>query len=77
MDQFKLRINDSESLIILSMVANVSEGNIDTSTPKKQRSFVNLLKKTDLGDSLEEVTNIFVGIEQDLTSNDVANHGNL
>ena len=42
--------------------------NIETA-PKKQRSFVKLLNKSDLGDSLEEVNNILVGIEQDLANN--------
>ena len=47
---------------------NVKVMNNET-TPKKQRSFVKLLNKSDLGDSLEEVNNILVGIEQDLASN--------
>ena len=40
----------------------------------KERSFVKLLNKTDLGNSLEHVNNILVGIEKDLSSKALENN---
>merc|ERR1712106_689784 len=61
---------DSETFQAISLVANVSEENLAPSAPRKQRNFAKLLNKTVLGDSLEEVNSILVGIDQDLASND-------
>jgi len=62
---------DSETLQAISLVANVSEEDLVPSAPRKQRNFAKLLNKTVLGDSLEEVNSILVGIDQDMASNDI------
>eukprot|EP00092_Neocalanus_flemingeri_P039208 GFUD01042678.1.p1 GENE.GFUD01042678.1~~GFUD01042678.1.p1 ORF type:complete len:441 (+),score=140.16 GFUD01042678.1:114-1325(+) len=55
----------------LPAMENVPKEKLSSAVPKKQRDFVQLLNKTTMSDSLEEVNKILIGIEQNLASNDM------
>ena len=68
--KFKEKTEDSD---LSPVVNNIANENSSPVVPRKQRNFVQLMNKTVLGDSLEEVNKILVGIEQDLAINNLNN----
>jgi len=68
--KFKEKTEDSD---LSPVVNNIANENGSPVVPRKQRNFVQLMNKTVLGDSLEEVNKILVGIEQDLAINNLNN----
>ena len=69
--------NDNDDIIeSLDRAPNIVVDGVDEMEKKtgKERSFVKLLNKTDLGNSLEHVNNILVGIEKDLSSKALENN---
>merc|ERR1711936_1275711 len=61
---------DEEQNIIREKSCLNTDAKSNTPIPGKQRDFVQLLNKSVLSDSLQEVNKILVGIEQDLANND-------